>query len=190
MVSSLTLRPATLADLNAIMAIERTPGFERFVGRSSQAEHRAMMASSNYAYFVGEAADGAIAAFAILRDLEDAHGNLYLKRIAVARPDEGVGGAFFGLVVAWAFAHTAAHRFWLDCFADNARAQRVYEKLGFSRDGVLRQAYRAPDGRRLDLTMMALTRPQWMARTDGTLSDALRATAPTTRAFRRIASEP
>jgi RimJ/RimL family protein N-acetyltransferase len=167
MVPNLTLRPAALADLHAIMAIERTPGFERFVGRSPEAEHRAMMASSNHAYFIGEAADGAIAAFAILRDLEDPHGNVYLKRIAVSRPDEGVGGAFFGLVVAWAFTHTAAHRFWLDCFAHNARAQRVYEKLGFSRDGVLRQAYRAPDGSRLDLTMMALTRPQWAARADG-----------------------
>ncbi len=80
MVPSLTLRPAALADLDAIMAIERTPGFERFVGRSSQAEHRAMMASSNYAYLIGEAADGGVAAFAILRDLEDAHGNLYLKK--------------------------------------------------------------------------------------------------------------
>jgi RimJ/RimL family protein N-acetyltransferase len=167
MVPSLTLRPAALADLDAIMAIERTPGFERFVGRSSQAEHRVMMASSNYAYLVGEAPDGEVAAFAIFRDLEDAHDNLYLKRIAVARPDEGVGGAFFGLVVAWAFAHTAAHRLWLDCFAHNVRAQRVYEKLGFSRDGVLRQAYRAPDGSRLDLTLMAITRPQWTARAEG-----------------------
>jgi len=126
-----------------------------------------MMASSNYAYFIGESGDGAVAAFAILRDLEDAHGNLYLKRIAVARPDEGVGGAFLGLVIAWAFAHTAAHRFSLDCFADNARAQRVYQKLGFSRDGVLRQAYLAADGSRLDLTMMALTRPEWTARAEG-----------------------
>lgn len=168
MVASLTLRPAALADLNAIMAIERAPGFERFVGRSSEGEHRAMMSSSNYAYFIGEAADGTAAAFAILRDIEDAHGNLYLKRIAVVRPDEGIGGAFFGLVVAWVFAQTAAHRLWLDCFADNARAQRVYEKLGFSRDGVLRQAYRAPDGSRLDLTMMAITRPQWMARAGAT----------------------
>ena len=53
-----------------------------------------MLASPRYAYFVGEAADGAIAAFAILRDLEDPHGNLYLKRIAVARPEEGSAARF------------------------------------------------------------------------------------------------
>jgi hypothetical protein len=95
MVPDLTLRPAALADLSAIMAIERTLGFERFVGRLSEAEHRAMLMSSNYAYFAGEAPDGAIAAFAILWDLEDAHGNVYLKRIAAGRPGEGVSGAFF-----------------------------------------------------------------------------------------------
>jgi RimJ/RimL family protein N-acetyltransferase len=162
MAPNITLRPAAPADLAAIMAIERTPGFERFVGRSSEDEHRAMMASPLYVYLVGESG-GAPVAFAILRDLDDAHGNVYLKRIAVARPGEGVGAAFLGLVAAWVFAHASPHRFWLDCFAHNARAQRTYEKLGFSRDGVLRQAYRAPDGARFDLTMMALTRPQWAA---------------------------
>jgi RimJ/RimL family protein N-acetyltransferase len=167
MIPGLTLRPATLADLDAIMAIERAPGFEQLVGCSPEPEHRAMMASADYAYFIGAAADGAAAAFAILGDFADPHDNLYLKRIAVARPDEGVGGAFLGLVVAWVFAHTATHRFWLSCFTDNARAQRVYAKLGFTRDGVLRQAYRAPDGSRRDLTMMALTRPEWAARAGG-----------------------
>ena len=70
-------------------------------------------------------------AFAILRDLNDPHGNRYLKRIAVARPDQGVGGAFLERVVDWTFDRAGAHRFWLDCFSHNARAQRVYEKLGF-----------------------------------------------------------
>ncbi len=161
MISNLTLRRAVAVDLATIMAIERTPGFERFVGRSTDSEHRVLMASANHLYFVGEQA-GVIVAFAILRDLDDSHGNVYLKRIAVARPGEGVGAALLALLVAWAFDHEAPHRFWLDCFAHNARAQRAYAKLGFSRDGVLRKAYRAVDGARLDLVMMALTRPQWM----------------------------
>ena len=157
------LRAASVDDLDAIMAIERTPGFERWVGRSSAAEHRAMMADANAAYLVGEA-DGAVVAFAILRDLNDPHGNRYLKRVAVARPDQGVGGAFLEQVIDWAFNRAGAHRFWLDCFSHNARAQRVYEKLGFTRDGVLREAYLGADGVRRDLTMMALTRPQWAER--------------------------
>jgi len=161
MAANLTLRLAAAADLAAIMAIERGPGFERFVGRSSIEEHQGLMASANHVYFVGTSISGAIVAFAILRDLEDAHGNVYLKRIAVVRPDEGLGGAFLRLVVGWVFARARPHRFWLDCFTHNARAQRVYEKLGFTRDGVLRQAYLAPNGDRFDLTMMAITRLEW-----------------------------
>lgn len=167
MAARVTIRAAAAEDLAAVMAIERAPGFERYVGRSAEDEHRAMLASANFRYLVGEKEDGTLAAFAILRDLEDPHGNVYLKRIAAAPPGEGLGSEFLRLVVASVFARPTAHRFWLDCFAHNARAQRVYEKLGFTRDGVLRQAYRAPDGARLDLTMMALTRPEWEGQTGG-----------------------
>jgi RimJ/RimL family protein N-acetyltransferase len=163
MEADLTLRAASAGDLAAIMAIERTPGFERWVGRSSFQEHCAMMEDVNTAYLVGEA-EAEVVAFAILRNLNDPHGNRYLKRVAVARPDQGVGGVFLERVVEWAFDRAGAHRFWLDCFSSNARAQRVYEKLGFTRDGVLREAYLGSDGVRCDLTMMALTRPQWSAR--------------------------
>ena len=160
---SLTLRAASAGDLEDIMAIERAPGFERWIGRSSAPEHRAMMDDANTAYLIGEAS-GEVVAFAILRDFNDPHGNRYLKRVAVARPDQGVGFAFLERVVDWIFERAGAHRLWLDCFSYNARAQRVYEKLGFSRDGVLREAYLAADGSRRDLTMMALTRPQWAER--------------------------
>ena len=158
------LRRATPGDIDAIMAVERAPGFEAYVGRSNRAEHEEMLASPRYVYFVGAAGSGEIVAFAILRDLDDAHGNLYLKRIAVAQPGQGLGTAFLAQIIAWAFACTDAHRFYLDCFADNARAQRAYAKLGFTRDGVLRQAYLGPDGNRRDLTLMALTRPEWEGR--------------------------
>jgi RimJ/RimL family protein N-acetyltransferase len=106
---------------------------------------------------------GAVEAFAILRGLGDPHLNLYLKRIAVARPGEGVGAAFLSLVLDEAFGPMGAERFYLDCFADNARAQHAYTKLGFTRDGVLRQAFRLADGRRSDLIMMAILRSEWEA---------------------------
>ncbi len=157
----LLLRPAAAADLDAIMAIERAPGYEARVGRSTRAEHEAMLAGPRHAYFVG-ARDG-VEAFAILRDLDDVNGNVYLKRIA-AWPGRGAGPALLRLLVGWLFAETPAHRFYLDCFDDNAPAQAMYERFGFTRDGLLREAYLAPDGRRRDLVLMALTRPQWELR--------------------------
>ena len=75
-----------------------------------------------------------------------------------------LGTAFLGLVLNEAFGSMGAERFYLDCFADNARAQRAYLKLGLSRDGVLRQAYRLADGTRTDLIMMAILKSEWEAR--------------------------
>jgi RimJ/RimL family protein N-acetyltransferase len=159
----LTSRPALLADIGAVMAIERSPKYEHSVARSDEEGHRAMLSSPSHAYRVGVRQSGEIEAFAIVRGLDDPHLNLYLKRIAVARPGQGVGTAFLSLVLDEAFGPMGAERFHLDCFADNARAQRAYMKLGFTRDGVLRQAYRLADGRRSDLIIMAILKREWEA---------------------------
>ncbi len=157
----LTLRLGVPADLDAIMETERRPGYEALVGRSTRAQHEAMMAGARHVYLIGTRETPV--AFAILRDLDDPNGNVYLQRIAVTRPGEGEGARFLSLVVDWAFAHSAAHRFHLDCFDDNLRAQAMYAKLGFTRDGLLREAYLDASGRRRTLVLMALTRPEWAA---------------------------
>ena len=160
----LTLRAAALADIGAVMAIERSPDYELYVARSEEEEHRTMLSSSSHAYRLGIGECGEVEAFAVLRGLGDPHLNLYLKRIAVARPGRGVGTAFLGLVLDEAFGPMGAERFHLDCFAENFRARRSYEKLGFTRDGVMRKAYRLADGTRTDLVMMAILKSEWEAR--------------------------
>ena len=162
--SCLTLRPAALADIGAVMAIERSADYELYVARSDEEGHRAMLSSPPHAYRLGVGTSGAVEAFAILRGLGDPHLNLYLKRIAVARPGLGVGTAFLGLVLDEAFGSMGAERFHLDCFANNLRAQRSYGKLGLTRDGVMRKAYRLADGTRADLVMMAILKTEWEAR--------------------------
>ena len=156
---NLTLRRALPADLDAIMALERRPGYEALVGRSTRPQHEAMFFGARHVYLIGERETAV--AFAILRDLDDAHGNVYLQRIAVAQPGEGEGARFLKLAIDWAFAHSAAHRVHLDCFDDNFRAHTMYAKLGFTRDGLLREAYLDPLGRRRTLVLMALTRTEW-----------------------------
>jgi diamine N-acetyltransferase len=160
---ALSLRAAAPSDIAAIMAIERSIGFEHYLGRSDEDEHRAMLDSPSHAYRLGIGESGAVVAFAILRDVGDLHGNVYLKRVAVARPGHGWGTAFLRLLLDEAFGPMGANRLHLDCFADNARAQRAYRKLGFSRDGILRQAYRLADGTRTDLVMMAVLKTEWDA---------------------------
>ena len=129
----LTLRPGTLADIGAVMAIERSPDYS---GTSLDRMRKSIArcsASASHAYRLGVGESGAVEAFAIVRGLGDPHLNLYLKRIAVTRPGRGLGTAFLRLVLDEAFGPLGAERFHLDCFADNVRAQRSYEKRIHSR---------------------------------------------------------
>jgi RimJ/RimL family protein N-acetyltransferase len=144
------------------MAAERQPGFEHLVGRWPRERHVAALASPDYAYLIG-AESNADAGFAILRDLNDGHGNVCLMRIAVENPSRGFGRRFVRAIIGWVFEQTAAERFWLDTFTDNLRAQHVYRSCGFIDEGVKRSAYRMPDGSRRDLLQFSLTRPEWLA---------------------------
>ena len=59
------------------------------------------------------------------------------------------------------FAETACHRFLLEVFTDNTRARHVYRSLGFTEEGLLREAVKRPDGSRVDQVLMSLLRPEW-----------------------------
>jgi RimJ/RimL family protein N-acetyltransferase len=160
------LRLAGLDDIAFIMATERRPGYEGRVGRWTEAEHRTGLAASGTAYLIGETEAGEAAAFAIIQSIGDAHGNLYLKRIAVAQPGAGTGARFLIAITDWAFRETEAYRFWLEVFADNARARHVYRRCGFTEEGTARAANRRADGDRVDLVVMSVLKPEWNDRTD------------------------
>lgn len=160
------LRVAKAADLPEIMEIERQPGFEHLVGRSTLEFHTRAMADPDHAYLVGLAPDGRIEGFAILRDVENPQHNTCLKRLAVRVPGSGFGKPFLGDVIAWVFENTETHRLWLDHIITNDRARHVYEENGFVREGISREAYALPGGSRIDLAVMSILRREWLARHD------------------------
>lgn len=156
------IRPATEADIPAIMEIERTPGFERYVGRSEQPQHEAMMAVAENRYIVLE--DGqAPAGFAILQGVGSANGIVYLKRIAVNAPGKGLGKPFLAELIRMSFEAYGAEKFWLDAFETNARARHVYAACGLQLDGLLREHYPLADGTRANLVIMSILRREWLA---------------------------
>jgi RimJ/RimL family protein N-acetyltransferase len=160
----MTLRRATAADLEAIMAIERRPGYEHFVGRSSADFHARVIDDQDHAYLVGVLEDGTIGGFGILRDLTNAQGNTLLKRFAVAVPGTGLGKHLLAEIIDWVFENTRTHRFWLDHIITNDRARHVYESAGFQREGIFREAYVLPDETRVDLAVMSILKPEWQAK--------------------------
>ena len=66
------------------------------------------------------------------------------------------------------------------------RAQRSYGKLGFTRDGVMRQAYRQADGTRTDLVMMAILKSEWEARALTGVGGPLEISGPETSLFKGL----
>jgi UDP-4-amino-4,6-dideoxy-N-acetyl-beta-L-altrosamine N-acetyltransferase len=54
--------------------------------------------------------------------------------------NQGLGTAAIKLILNHAFLNLNVHRVYLSVLEDNKRAIRVYEKIGFQKEGILRQA--------------------------------------------------
>lgn len=144
------------------MRLERLPGNEGLVGRWSEDEHQSALADPGTAYLIG-LEDERPRAFAIIRALDNPHGNVLLMRIVVEGAGQGFGRKFLAGGLSWMFGHPPTHRVWLTVFEHNARAQHVYRSLGFSQEGKLCEAFRRPDGGRATQHLMSILRPEWEA---------------------------
>ncbi|GHE85800.1 hypothetical protein GCM10014715_47620 [Streptomyces spiralis] len=58
------------------------------------------------------------------------------------------------------FEQLGLHRISLEVYAFNPRARRVYEKVGFLAEGVLRDAL-LWEGERVDAAVMSILAPEW-----------------------------
>jgi RimJ/RimL family protein N-acetyltransferase len=85
--------------------------------------------------------------------------------IMIGDPSEwgkGHGTEATRLIVGHAFETLNLNRVWLHVYEYNPRGIRAYEKVGFRREGVLRQdSYR--DGRYWDTIVMGILRDEWEA---------------------------
>lgn len=159
----MSLRLATPADIAFIMHTEWLPGYEATIGQWDEERHAREMAAASNRYFIFEDA-GAPAAFAILQAVDDSEGNIYLKRIAVARQGAGIGKRAVRALQDWVFRSLpTAHRLHLNYSARNIRGHRLYEGAGFSGEGADREAFVAADGARVDRMRVSILRREWSA---------------------------
>jgi RimJ/RimL family protein N-acetyltransferase len=78
---------------------------------------------------------------------------------------KGYGAAVTTLLCEYAFSGLEMHRMWLHVDEHNERAIRAYEKVGFQREGLLRQD-RYTDGGYHNTVVMAVLREEWQRRSD------------------------
>jgi RimJ/RimL family protein N-acetyltransferase len=77
-----------------------------------------------------------------------------LSAIATTRP--GQGEPLLRALLARVFGPLKAHRIGFDVTADNARALALYAKLGFQREGLIRECWKRPQGDWADCYLMGL----------------------------------
>ncbi|HEX8049320.1 GNAT family N-acetyltransferase [Rhizobium sp.] len=110
---SLTVEPASAADIPFIMSIERSPGYQALVGSYDATEHRRRMEVPTCTYLLCRNA-GELVGFAVIRRDDDGMGAAQLHRIAVAPPGNGYGSAFLRKICRWGFSEHGLDRSWLD----------------------------------------------------------------------------
>jgi diamine N-acetyltransferase len=100
-----------------------------------------------------------------LHELDHTNGGSGLG-IVVGDPadrSQGYGGDAIDTLLDFAFEQLRLERVWLDVYAANADARRLYERLGFVLEATFRHGvYRA--GRFDDVHRMAILRSEWAAR--------------------------
>ncbi|GGS88377.1 acetyltransferase [Planobispora rosea] len=101
----------------------------------------------------------------VLNELDAANLSCNL-RVALVGPrvfGRGYGTEAIRLVLDHAFGTTALHRIELEVYSFNERAAHVYRKVGFTQEGVRRDALRW-DGEWHDAIIMSVLAPDWRVR--------------------------
>lgn len=93
--------------------------------------------------------------------------------------NQGYGTEALNAICDFGFGQLRLERIELEVYAPNLRAQRSYEKAGFSHEGTLRRAMFA-EGEYWDIHIMALLRDEWLALDRPRSWDDLPSQAPTT----------
>jgi RimJ/RimL family protein N-acetyltransferase len=156
-----TLRRARAEDVGFITALENRPEFADFINSWPADRHLRAMADPDFRHLIFEL-DRAPLGYAILSGLASPNASIQLLRIAIARTGEGLGRTCCELVLEETFDRLGAHRLHLDLFEGNHRAERLYARLGFQSEGLLRDAERR-NGAYRSLKIMSLLEHEFRA---------------------------
>ncbi|WP_322500942.1 GNAT family protein [Streptomyces rochei] len=166
------LRPFTEADAARMGEIVGDPEVRRFTGspgheltpellRSWYGSRSAQPDRLDLA--VTDPADGEVLGEVVLHAWVPEERSCTFRTLIGARGrGRGIGTEATRLIVGYAFEELGLHRVQLDAYAFNDRALRVYEKVGFVREGVRREVERR-DGVWVDEVLMAVLDREWAA---------------------------
>ncbi|HEY3949294.1 GNAT family protein [Phenylobacterium sp.] len=169
--AGVTLTPLTASDVEQLNVWQNDPQIRDLI-RGFRGPVRAET-TADWVKAVSDQNLKTRAVFAIRHDggfkgLAQLHGIDWVQRdsllgVYVGEPTErgaGLGRVATSLLLDYAFRGLDLHRVTLEVIAANTVARRLYESLGFTLEGVLRQAY-LRDGVREDVMLFGLLQSEW-----------------------------
>ena len=144
----LKLRRAHETDLNYIMALQYAPENLKFIFPFSEDYQREIISSDGSGYFMLRKLDTPCAEF---------------THVIIGRKGLGYGREALNLLLEWTFKIKKFHRVWIDCKEYNEIALHLYERLGFVREGVLRE-YLLTNGVYENLVVLGMLNREYHAR--------------------------
>lgn len=135
----------------------------------SVSDIRAFMRAAHERYLQGTAVDlgvfegdtviGGFGATIGVMSRDEADIGYWLAEVGEGR---GIASAAAGALIAWLFAERGMHRIIIRAAVDNARSRTVAERLGFTFEGILREAITIGAEHR-DAALYSLLRHEWRA---------------------------
>jgi RimJ/RimL family protein N-acetyltransferase len=143
------LRRAVQRDLDLIRTLWQAPGNANWIEPPDEGEIEESI-TRGFA-FLWEI-DGKPVGFAVMMTwVPQVFG---LTALGTTQP--GQGEPMLRALLARVFGPLKAHRIGFDVTADNTRALRLYEKLGFQREGLIRECWKRPGGDWVDCYLLGL----------------------------------
>ena len=136
----LRLRRANVTDLNYIMTLQYTPENLKFIVPFDEKYHREIITSDGSKkldVIVEEIETGNSVGYFMLREVDSPF--VEFTHVIIGKKGLGYGREALKLLLKWAFEVKDFHRVWIDCKDYNKIALRLYESLGFVREGFLRE---------------------------------------------------
>ncbi len=152
------LRPAAAGDFAFIRGLARRPDYAPFITDEDEAALAAYLADPAARLLIWEVGSQP-AGFALFCQAGPV---VELRRLALAEAGKGRGRAFVRALVDHGFGAMGAERLWLDASGENARAQALYQRIGFTLEGRMRRHWFRPAlGRVVDLMLYGMLRDEW-----------------------------
>ncbi|MFT4417196.1 GNAT family N-acetyltransferase [Fredinandcohnia humi] len=139
------IRRTSLQDIEYVTSEESKAENKAFIIPWEKAKHEASLQNEDILHLLIEDKDYQPVGYMILAGLQNPNHSIELLRITISKKEKGYGRQAVTLIQQLAFQHLKAHRLWLDVKTTNARAKHLYESVGFTLEGTLRDCLKSGD---------------------------------------------